>query len=380
MSPYRYSPHTARLTRRVPPPPRCIYMIDPKSIMSVSLRRALSSLPAKSRSEATISRQTSQPDINFVDTASDDEDDEDAQLTMSPADIRVIRRISNRANVLPVLARADSSTDDTLAEMKRVVRHDLLEAGLDFGVFGPIDIPETPSTAKPTTNGHGNGNGNGNGNGRHRGFPDAGDTSGSEEEQEERRSRPVIKLRGLRKGAQERGRSQSRSRMTLSELAARERAEPDATDADSVASVRFSASVIAKSDLGDILPFALISPERVKRRRAMKPLITPVDQQSVATDAGSGGAVPSEDGHAHSVANSTRTSPTSPSTPNSTAKHFAYLTSPPADLRGVFIRKFRWGTVDVLDPQHCDFAAMRTAVLSTHMKVCLGFFTRLDDG
>ena len=337
-------------------------MIDPKSIMSTSLRRALSSLPAKSRSEATISRQTSQPDINFADEASDDEDDADAQLKMSPADIRVIRRISERANVLPVLARADSLTDDTLTEMKRVVRHDLLEAGLDFGVFGPINMPETPSTAKPTTNGHGNGNGNG-------GSHDTGDTSESEEEQEERRSRPVIKLRGPRKGTQERGRSQSRSRMTLSELAARERAEPDATDADSVASVRFSANVVAKSDLADILPFALISPERVKRRRAVKPAVTPVDRQSVATDAGSGGTAPSEDGHAHSVADSAYASPTSPSTPNSAHKHFAYLTGPPADLRGVFIRKFRWGTVDVLNPQHCDFAAMRTAVLSTHMKV-----------
>lgn len=349
-------------------------MIDPKSIMSTSLRRALSSLPAKSRSEATISRQTSQPDINF-DEASDDEDDADAQLKMSTADIRVIRRISERANVLPVLARADSLTDDTLAEMKRVVRHDLLEAGLDFGVFGPISIPETPSTAKPTTNGHGNGNGNGNG-----GSHDTGDTSGSEEEQDERRSRPVIKLRGPRKSTQERGRSQSRSRMTLSELAARERAEPDATDADSVASVRFSASVVAKSDLGDILPFALISPERVKRRRAVKSAVTPVDQQSVATDAGSGGAAPSEDGHAHSVADSAYTSPTSPSTPNSSNKHFAYLTGPPADLRGVFIRKFRWGTVDVLNPQHCDFAAMRTAVLSTHMKVRMGVLARPGDG
>jgi len=35
----------------------------------------------------------------------------------------------------------------------------------------------------------------------------------------------------------------------------------------------------------------------------------------------------------------------------------------------VFVRRFRWGMVDVLDPTHCDFAALRTAVLSTHMKV-----------
>jgi hypothetical protein len=46
-----------------------------------------------------------------------------------------------------------------------------------------------------------------------------------------------------------------------------------------------------------------------------------------------------------------------------------YLDGPPADLRGVFVRKFRWGTIDVLNPNHCDFAALRTAVLSTHMMV-----------
>ncbi|KAH9841618.1 Septin-domain-containing protein [Rhodofomes roseus] len=353
----------------------CIYMIDPKSIITTSLRRALSSLPVKSRSEATISKQTNPPDLSFSDSTSEDEDEEaDADLKMSPADIRVIRRLSTRANVLPVLARADSLTDDTLAEMKRVVRRDLLEAGLDFGVFGPIN-PETPTTAKPGTNGdstatgNGNGHGNGNGNGKRQGSNDT-EESEPEEDPEERRSRPVIKLRGTRGGTSSRARSQSRSRVTLSELAARERAEPDATDVDSVASVRFSASVVVKSDFAGILPFALISPERVKRRRTVKPSLTPLDQQSMQTDTDTGsGVAPSEDGHAQSVADSAYTSPTTPSTPSSVTKHFPYLAGPPADLRGVFIRKFRWGTVDVLNPQHCDFAAMRTAVLSTYMKM-----------
>ncbi|KAJ2990165.1 hypothetical protein NUW54_g8556 [Trametes sanguinea] len=55
------------------------------------------------------------------------------------------------------------------------------------------------------------------------------------------------------------------------------------------------------------------------------------------------------------------------------ARALGLLTTPyvfaPADLKGVFVRKFRWGTVDVLSPEHCDFAALRTAVLSTHMKM-----------
>ena len=40
----------------------------------------------------------------------------------------------------------------------------------------------------------------------------------------------------------------------------------------------------------------------------------------------------------------------------------------PTDMKGVFIRRFRWGIVDTLDPQHCDFAALRTAILSTYVK------------
>jgi septin family protein len=59
----------------------------------------------------------------------------------------------------------------------------------------------------------------------------------------------------------------------------------------------------------------------------------------------------------------------SPITPAVKGQSWPSVTSPPDDLKGVFVRRFRWGTVDVLDPIHCDFAALRTAVLSTHMKV-----------
>ena len=62
----------------------------------------------------------------------------------------------------------------------------------------------------------------------------------------------------------------------------------------------------------------------------------------------------------------------SPTSPEGPAKALPFLDGPPADLRGVFTRRYRWGTIDVLAPEHCDFAALRTAVLSTHMKArCL---------
>ncbi|KAH9947585.1 Septin-domain-containing protein [Amylocystis lapponica] len=331
----------------------CIYMIDPASIVTPSLRRAESSLPAKTRSETTVSYHP--PDLSSMsdDTTSEETDEEaDDALTMSPADIRVIRRLTTRANVLPVLARADSLTDDTLAEMKRVVRRDLHAANLDFGVFGPVLEAEV---AARQANGNGSGHGNGD---------IVAEESEDDEAPEERRSRAVIKLRPSRHSTTTRA-SRSRSRMSLSE-AANERAGPDSTDVDSVASVRFSAHIITKTDLSENLPFALITPEHVRRRRALKPSMTMDDRHSVHTQTGKGTVPPSEDGHANSVADSVLTSPTSVSL---SMRNFPYLSGPPADLKGVFLRKFRWGTVDVLSPEHCDFAAMRTAVLSTHMKM-----------
>ncbi|KAJ3477784.1 hypothetical protein NLJ89_g12398 [Agrocybe chaxingu] len=97
----------------------CIYMVDPDSIMTAEARRGSSSLPTKTRSETTVSMRTP-PDL-VPDTSSNDEseaEDDDETLTMSPAEIRVIRRLAARANVLPVVARADSLTDEKLQAVK----------------------------------------------------------------------------------------------------------------------------------------------------------------------------------------------------------------------------------------------------------------------
>ena len=97
-------------------------MIDPASIMTAAARRAQSSLPTKTRSETTISYRL--PDLVPDDQSSGDElDDESAApLTMSPAKIRVICRLSARSNVLPVIGWADSLTDEKLSAVKNAVR------------------------------------------------------------------------------------------------------------------------------------------------------------------------------------------------------------------------------------------------------------------
>ncbi|KAJ6559153.1 septin family protein [Mycena vulgaris] len=334
----------------------CIYMIDPSSIMTVGSRRGQSSMPSKTRSETTVSYRNP-PDL-VADTSSEDDSDDESEgtLTMSPAEVRVIRRLSARANVLPVIARADSLTDAKLRAVKNAVRTGLMEAGLDFGVFSPpkkaAPAAETPRRqTRFAENGHVNGNGNGHGNGESNGAAETDD----EDESEDRQSRPVIKLRQR----PNRGLSRSRSRRDLS-IAADDDRRPISPDAESLANVRFSAHIVAKTDLGSIMPFALIAPELGKTsHRRMS-----VDTQLLST-APSSPLQQSEDGHAPSMEDAI------PQTPASihSNRGLAYLQGPPDDLKGVFIRKFRWGTVDVLDPTHCDFAALRTAVLSTHLKV-----------
>jgi len=94
-------------------------MIDPASILTAEARRALSVLPIKTRSETTVSNRTP-PDLVSDTSSGDDSDDEDddSKLTMSPNEIRVIRRLSARVNVLPVVSRADSLTDEKLLALK----------------------------------------------------------------------------------------------------------------------------------------------------------------------------------------------------------------------------------------------------------------------
>jgi len=106
-------------------------MVDPSSIMTAEARRGQSSLPSKTRSETTVSLRTPPDLVPDTSTSGEDEDDsEDSdaedglddenreELTMSPAEIRVIRRLSERTNVLPVIAHADSLTDEKLKDVK----------------------------------------------------------------------------------------------------------------------------------------------------------------------------------------------------------------------------------------------------------------------
>ena len=332
--------------------------------MSSASRRHL--IPHKTLSKTTISAQNPDETPPLTDDDGDSDIDNDSNpsgLTMLPAELRVIRRLAQRVNVLPVIGRADFLTDDKLRAVKATVRRELYEADLGFGVFTPEPVKFSQSSfsredgafaadGKVTSTINGNGAMTGD---------DAESESESESDDEDNLpSRRVITLRSGRQSAPPR-RSHSRSRLELPEEA-REPQSPDPLDPESVANVRFSASTVARSDLSPLLPFAIIAPEKYRWHRPK-----PAAEASVRDAASENMQSPSSNSD-------------SPITPAVKGQSWPSVTSPPDDLKGVFVRRFRWGTVDVLDPIHCDFAALRTAVLSTHMKVTLAIVSGLQGG
>ncbi|VDC04439.1 unnamed protein product [Peniophora sp. CBMAI 1063] len=349
-----------------------VYMIDPDSIVSrrERERKAHHRQHTRTQSDATVSAtrhlaETSESTPPLTsDSGSDSEDEDEAEeeeeeeLTMAPADLRALGRLSRRANVLPVIARADMLSDSRLARCKATVRAELAKAELDLGVFVATRSAKSsvgPEAADPSVDdeilaaassdspSEVSENGNG-----HLAVPDgeAEDESAVVEEEEEpqQRARPVIKLRTGRRASSARPtRSRSRSRIRNGSGGERSPVRIDPSEMDSVPVARFEAARVAERDLARAVPFALIMPERT--RRAGNGYV------------GGGGSV---SGHGH---------PDQSVSGHSQADSSFVGTGAPETLRGVFTRAYRWGTVDVLNPAHCDFAALRVAVLSTHMKM-----------
>lgn len=340
-------------------------MINPHSVISTAERKALSS--ASSSSALSISKPStdnSREDLGDGEQQKAPKQHDLTKLTMLPSELRVIKRLSQRVNVLPIIGCADSLTDDRLNAIKDTVRSELIATGLDFGVFGPPKFDQDPAQ-----NGHSIDIDLPKANARPKADDDSEDVE--EEEEEDRKSRGVIRLKQTsRYPALRRSRSRTRRDAGYTYTGDSEGTQDGVCppDEDSVANVRFSANLFQKVDLSDILPFALISPEVMPERVMSKPSRRPTVNSQVSAShpkerEGSGSD------HGEETLKGRPKHPTSQVNGDGHSG-IPYLDGPPADLRGVFVRKFRWGTIDVLNPDHCDFAALRTAVLSTHMMVC----------
>ena len=331
-------------------------MINPHSVMSTAERKASLSAPSSSGLSTPNPAHANghfRHDSEDVDPSKVPRRIDPSKLTLLPSELRVIKRLSKRVNVLPIIGCADSLTDERLSAVKETIRAEFADAGLDFGVFGPPNFDQDPAQ-----NGHAIDINLPKANARQ---DTADEPEDVEEEEEDRKSRGVIRLRLSRFTNPRRSRSRTRRETALSYAGDSENLQngTQPLEEDSVANVRFSASHFQHMDLTDLLPFALISPETIPERVATKPsrrhtvytqpVSTNLERESSGSEYGEDRS-PQGDGYGQS--------------------NLPYLDGPPSDLRGVFVRKFRWGTIDVLNPDHCDFAALRTAVLSTHMMVC----------
>jgi hypothetical protein len=313
--------------------------------VTTNARRAKSHLPSRNRSQATVSPSNKEEsDVSDDDLTDGYEDDHHhSNLTMNPYELRVIKRLAARVNVLPVIARTDSLTESRLKAIKRTVGRELKAAGIGFGVFS------SNKSSNATESSQGNRKGS-----QEEEEEEEDQDGASVKEEPERKSRAVIRIRPRKSFT---GTERSRSRKRRSAMGdSPERSDDDAEqpplpDGSSV-------TRLTRSALESILPFALVSPQPL--RKSNHPSSPTPDQSSALSPA-------------------SELDPTTPASRRSSAPPSAFpqqyqSVSVGGDYetrefpRGQYVRKYKWGTLDVLDPAHCDFVALRTAVLATHFK------------
>ncbi|KAJ6508739.1 GTP binding protein [Mycena sanguinolenta] len=131
----------------------CIYFLDPDQILPPSVAAP----PVVPR---TRTNSFSQPDQEPVIL--------EPPVTNNPllyrptlplVEISTIRRLSARVNVLPVIAKADTLSNERLAAIKIAIRRDLADNGIGFGIFdidhypgGADDLPPPNGTSLSAAN------------------------------------------------------------------------------------------------------------------------------------------------------------------------------------------------------------------------------------
>ena len=190
--------------------------------------------------------------------------------TLPAVEINTIRRLSARVNVLPVIARADTLTNDRLTAVKMAIRRDLAEAGIGFGIFDRDTHPQYQHRKEVAESGL-----------------------------------PV-------KSEMVNGYGSHTTRSSPG--------QPSPPTPPATTSMR--------------LPYALISPEIYSHSDGVTRL--PLSR--------------------HELVQQYTPSPHQP------------LACSSKLARGKFIRSYRWGSMDVLDPSQCDFLPLRSAIFH-HMEV-----------
>ena len=246
------------------------------------------SRPVSNNSQATVPAKLL---LTAVEEATQ-EPDQEMKMSLIPSEIHVIKRLSERVNVLPIISRADTMTNERLEEVKNAIRQDLKKAGLGFSLLGNIEENEE----------------------------DEDGVDGDEEDEEDyepdvrrvtngdqKMDRHVVRIRPTRPST---GRRSSHS------MRSRSRARAALTQED-VANSDDSGGPLTLTDLRKVIPFAIMSPD-------------PVPSSSASQMKG--------------LASSTSSLPSPLREGDAIVSHSEFL----AELRGKYTRNYRWGSVDVL--------------------------------
>ncbi|KAG9087666.1 hypothetical protein FRC06_002435 [Ceratobasidium sp. 370] len=353
----------------------CLYLIDPASIQSSAQRQQAHQTLRASRSYSALANARSDtPDSSSHD--SDYDSDSDESIGLAPSEIRAIKRLANRTNVLPVIARGDTLTDSRLEKVRNAVRRDLARAGVDMHVFG-IGEDEVPE----------------------RGRKDSRVTLAQDEEE-----RKVIKIRSTRPPS--RARSTQRPDESAPETSRSaglglETSAGDSPVSPTNAPIPADAHFIPLVDdaaLAQMFPLVVIAPDVHKPKRSSKPktaspkaipaspelpgtptAITTDDPDLPSAELNGNGkmASPIAASRSPSAYPSSALPPSSwrPGFGGGSIRQFAGPDSGGSEggggrmyPRGVFTRKYRWGTIDVADPGHCDVGVLRGVILGSHLK------------
>lgn len=132
----------------------CVYVLDPLSFVDRPLAkpRAPIQIPSKPRANGAIALHAphNPPCQSSLSpkAVSDLPGDGMCELGLSEVDLRAIRRLSRRVNVLPVIGRADELTVARLGEAKRAVKRDLAKLGIGWGAFAPNEGKDGESSGR----------------------------------------------------------------------------------------------------------------------------------------------------------------------------------------------------------------------------------------
>jgi len=201
-------------------------------------------------------------------------------MHMSPIDLRQLKRLSRRCNVLPVIGRADELTEAELMNIKSVVQSDMKSYGIDLGLFAVVNESEELDTEGTSSD-----------------PPEVTTASSNSSKSNEE---------------DETGKKLPRRRSTAF-LAPR---RPFSSVIESFQELDGVCGMIPLSVIGaESIPRKAMDAEDLERLNQVNPLVGDMEQ-------------------------------------------------PPS----IYVRRFKWATVDVLNPRHCDFVLLRAVVLGSHYK------------